>query len=223
MLDRIFGRANVTPRYPMAIKEILQIQETYYKNRGSGATPGASGGMTGSAAASPLPGNSMGFGSNSASGMAAPSSSLSPPGMGFGTPAPVSATTAGTTGSSIGKTTSTVSPNSSISPSAVAPSVGSSAPGSSTPGSTSETKPLHKSGRFLTARERLPKGLPSWFLEKDVNGDGQITMDEYTTTWTPEKAAEFDKYDLNHDGIITAEEVLKLEKKSGGSATASSH
>jgi len=56
----------------------------------------------------------------------------------------------------------------------------------------------------------LPKGLPDWFLEKNV--DGQITMADFATTWTPEKVAEFARYDLNHDGIITAAECLKVEK-----------
>ena len=32
-----------------------------------------------------------------------------------------------------------------------------------------------RSERFLTPRERLPKGLPAWFLAKDVHGNGQIT------------------------------------------------
>ncbi|MGO9798546.1 MAG: hypothetical protein ACLPQ0_03705 [Candidatus Binatus sp.] len=47
-------------------------------------------------------------------------------------------------------------------------------------------------GRFLTPAERLPKGLPQWFLDKDRNGNGQITMAEFATDWTPEAAAEFD-------------------------------
>ena len=81
-----------------------------------------------------------------------------------------------------------------------------------------DAKPApRKPGRFLTARERLPKGLPDWFLEKDVNGDGQITMAEFTDNWTPEKLAEFARYDLNHDGIITAAECLKVEKAKAGS------
>ena len=63
----------------------------------------------------------------------------------------------------------------------------------------------------------MPKGLPDWFLEKDVNGNGQITMAEFTDTWTPEKLAEFARYDLNHDGIITAAECLKVEKAKASS------
>ena len=37
------------------------------------------------------------------------------------------------------------------------------------------------------------------------------------TNWTPEKVAEFARYDLNHDGIITADECLKVEKAKAGS------
>jgi Ca2+-binding EF-hand superfamily protein len=73
------------------------------------------------------------------------------------------------------------------------------------------TKP--RSGRFLTPTERLPKGLPAWFLAKDVHGNGQITMAEFASEWTSETAAEFNRYDLNHDGIITAAEVLKVEAR----------
>jgi Ca2+-binding EF-hand superfamily protein len=71
-----------------------------------------------------------------------------------------------------------------------------------------------KSGRFLSASERLPKGLPSWFLRLDLDGDGQVTMAEFTRDWSPETAAQFDRYDLNHDGVITPEECLKVERTS---------
>jgi Ca2+-binding EF-hand superfamily protein len=91
--------------------------------------------------------------------------------------------------------------------------------------STTEAKPAAKKlNRFPTGRERLPKGLPDWFLEKDKNGDGQITMAQFTDEWTPEKLAEFARYDLNHDGIITAAECLKVEKaKTAGKTGLSSH
>ena len=69
-----------------------------------------------------------------------------------------------------------------------------------------------KSGRFLTPTERLPQGLPSWFLQLDMDGDGQIKMVEFSRDWTDETAAQFDRYDLNHDGFITPEECLKVEK-----------
>ncbi len=63
-----------------------------------------------------------------------------------------------------------------------------------------------KSYRFLTAAERLPKGLPEWFTTNDANGDGQISMAEFATNWNDAKVEEFLRYDLNGDGIITAAE-----------------
>ena len=62
--------------------------------------------------------------------------------------------------------------------------------------------------RITPATERLPKDLPSWFLRGDVDGDGQVSMAEYTTTWTDQLAAEFIKLDANGDGIITPAECL---------------
>lgn len=54
----------------------------------------------------------------------------------------------------------------------------------------------------------LPAELPEWFLRRDANADAQVTMAEYTQQWTEEKAAEFEKYDLNGDGIVTPQECL---------------
>jgi hypothetical protein len=70
-------------------------------------------------------------------------------------------------------------------------------------------KDRQKSYRFKTAKERLPAGLPSWFIAKDANGDGQVSMSEYSKSWTESQAAEFKRYDKNNDGIITAEEAMK--------------
>jgi hypothetical protein len=235
-LFRIF-RDTPAPHYPMSIKDILALKETSYKSRGSGAPPnGPTSGPSSSAPGGPTAGT-MGFGipTSTSAGLSSPASGdfISPPGMGFGTPS-LSSTTSGAASSGL-STSGTSSTNRwgggwgggsrgfgmSSSP-GTASSSGTSVTVPSSTSSSSEIKsPLRKSGRFLSARERLPKGLPSWFIEKDTNGDGQITMDEYTPVWTPDKAAEFDRYDLNHDGIITAEEVLKVEKKS--TVTASSH
>ncbi len=65
-----------------------------------------------------------------------------------------------------------------------------------------------KSERFLTATERLPKGLPDWFTRSDADADGQVQMWEYSTTWNDETVAEFAKNDLDGDGIITVAEAL---------------
>jgi len=201
MLDRIFSRMGKEPHYPMAIGEIMQGYETYYRSRGN---------TSGSGSSSP-PGSSP-------SGLPLAAGLTSPPGMGFGSPA-----TPASSGSS-----SNVSASKPVVPTVSGAAVANSTTSSlttgqevSSPGSAAslaaptaaDVKPTpRKLGRFLTAHERLPKGLPDWFLEKDVDGDGQITMAEFTTNWTPDKVAEFARYDLNHDGIITSAECLKVEK-----------
>lgn len=73
--------------------------------------------------------------------------------------------------------------------------------------------------RFLTATERLPEGLPTWFTRGDLNGDGQVSMGEYATKWDDAKISEFMKYDLNADGMITAAECIAVEKSRGGSSS----
>lgn len=62
--------------------------------------------------------------------------------------------------------------------------------------------------RFLAPHERLPEGLPDWFIERDLNMDGQVTMAEFADEWTDEKVEMFLRHDRNNDGIITVEEAL---------------
>jgi hypothetical protein len=55
--------------------------------------------------------------------------------------------------------------------------------------------------------------LADWFIRLDGagNGDGQVEMWEYSKSWDNATAARFASYDLNGDGVITAEECLKKE------------
>ncbi|MEX1042845.1 MAG: hypothetical protein WDZ51_19585 [Pirellulaceae bacterium] len=69
------------------------------------------------------------------------------------------------------------------------------------------------SSRFLTPAERLPRGLPDWFKQNDADGDGQISMGEFTDSWTESKVKEFERYDLNGDGVITAQEALDASSR----------
>jgi subtilisin-like proprotein convertase family protein len=60
-------------------------------------------------------------------------------------------------------------------------------------------------------RERLrhaPRELPSWFVARDANEDGQVTMAEFADEWTDEKLDEFVGYDANQDGIIVPGECV---------------
>ncbi len=66
-----------------------------------------------------------------------------------------------------------------------------------------------RSYRFTPASERLPAGLPGWFKSKDANGDGQVLMSEYSRSWSKSTVAEYRRYDLNDDGVITPKEAAK--------------
>jgi len=72
----------------------------------------------------------------------------------------------------------------------------------------SSSKEDRKFYRFKTAHERLPKGIPDWFIEKDANHDGQVMMAEFATRWNEALVAEFIQFDRNHDGVVTPKECL---------------
>ena len=72
--------------------------------------------------------------------------------------------------------------------------------------------------RIKRDTERLPKGLPDWFVRNDANEDGQIAMSEFSVSWTSEKLEEFQKYDTNRDGVITLKECLSAEPEKSSSS-----
>src|SRR5262249_23623972 len=92
------------------------------------------------------------------------------------------------------------------------------APGLSPPGSrTSDTNRTRDATPALSgpAESRpvvyrpghLPPGLPSWFAECDQDNDGQVSLYEWRRH--NDRLAEFHRYDLNKDGFVTVEEVLR--------------
>ncbi|MCS7237645.1 MAG: hypothetical protein NZ899_05165 [Thermoguttaceae bacterium] len=62
--------------------------------------------------------------------------------------------------------------------------------------------------RFRRPHELLPQGLPDWFVSRDKDEDGQVSMAEYATSWNDSVVAEFLRYDLDNDGVITPKECL---------------
>ena len=180
MLERIFSRMGKEPHYPVSITELVQGYEGSGRGGPSGGGPG------------------FGRGGPPSGGPPSVAGFSSPPGMGFGTPTSSgSSSKSGTSG--FGSTAKPAATSSAVSffriPFPVIHGC---------QGCPKETCPFSHTLRCL------PKGLPDWFLEKDIHHNGQITMAEYTTNWTPEKVKEFARYDLNNDGIITAEECLKV-------------
>jgi hypothetical protein len=53
------------------------------------------------------------------------------------------------------------------------------------------------------------EGLPEWFSRSDADGDGQVRMSEYATSWSDDVVADFAQFDLNGDGIVTPKECMK--------------
>lgn len=74
--------------------------------------------------------------------------------------------------------------------------------------SKSSTSKKKTSYRFLTPHERLPKGLPDWFVKNDTNFDGQISLTEYASSLSTIKLQAFQRMDLNNDGFVVAQEYL---------------
>ncbi len=62
--------------------------------------------------------------------------------------------------------------------------------------------------RFTPAIERLPKGTPSSFIDKDENEDGMVSMHEFASRWTSSEVAKFQELDLDNDGVITPAEAI---------------
>jgi Ca2+-binding EF-hand superfamily protein len=84
-------------------------------------------------------------------------------------------------------------------------------PSSNGTGSGSGNPPPRKPYRLPTPTELLPKDLPDWFARKDINADGQVAMAEFESpgSWNAAAVAQFMRYDLNNDGLITPQECLK--------------
>ena len=95
-------------------------------------------------------------------------------------------------------------------------------------GSAREGSPTVASGRksyrVANATERLSafEGLPEWFARSDADGDGQVRMSEYATSWSDDVVADFTQFDLNGDGIVTPKECLRAVEAGAVQGAASS-
>lgn len=56
----------------------------------------------------------------------------------------------------------------------------------------------------------LPAGLPKWFVEFDLDRDGQVALHEWRKAGR--SLAEFEEMDLNSDGLLTADEWLRYAR-----------
>lgn len=60
--------------------------------------------------------------------------------------------------------------------------------------------------RFYVDPHELPEGLPEWFTRRDRNGDGQLSVTEFSASASRSDVGRFERYDTNRDGIVTARE-----------------
>ncbi|MFO1021182.1 MAG: hypothetical protein U0903_10855 [Planctomycetales bacterium] len=65
-----------------------------------------------------------------------------------------------------------------------------------------------RSLKFFVPREKLPEGLPDWFLARDLDGDAQLTKGEFAPPGVTVDMSEFQRLDANQDGLLTAEECV---------------
>ncbi len=65
-----------------------------------------------------------------------------------------------------------------------------------------------KSYKLTGGNSAAVSGLPDFFARSDANGDGQVMMSEFSSSWSVETLEEFQKWDLNNDGIILPRECL---------------
>ena len=56
-------------------------------------------------------------------------------------------------------------------------------------------------------------GIPRWFLARDANGDGQLTLREFSPSLSLESTAFFGRLDADGDGLITPDEVREYLAK----------
>jgi len=66
--------------------------------------------------------------------------------------------------------------------------------------------------KYHVRQAQLPQGLGEWFVDKDADGDGQITMTEFSARLTEVEASQFARFDLNGDGVIVPLEFLRADE-----------
>jgi hypothetical protein len=63
--------------------------------------------------------------------------------------------------------------------------------------------------RFYVPPGTLPQGLPEWFMARDADGDGQVTLAEFAPKATRSELEEFSRLDTDHDGVITVKDLTR--------------
>lgn len=72
------------------------------------------------------------------------------------------------------------------------------------------TEPGGRPIREFAASESETSGVPNWFHARDFNGDGQLSLREFSPTLSLQSTAMFGKMDINGDGLVTPEEAREF-------------
>lgn len=78
---------------------------------------------------------------------------------------------------------------------------------------TQESSPSTAAVREFAPSANETAGIPRWFLARDANGDGQLTLREFAPTLSLESTAFFGRLDADSDGLITPDEVREYLEK----------
>ena len=78
---------------------------------------------------------------------------------------------------------------------------------------TAATAQARAARRYFVPTTRMPSGLPEWFVERDLDGDGQLTLAEFAPGGRPEESLDFESFDENRDGVITSLEGARVQTR----------
>ncbi len=82
-------------------------------------------------------------------------------------------------------------------------------------GSSEETSLVpQRQTRFYVPSNRLSSNLPKWFVDRDRDGDGQLTLREFAPNDGVGVVRQFREYDRNQDGVIVPRELLQKSETS---------
>ena len=76
-------------------------------------------------------------------------------------------------------------------------------------GAPSTDEDLRRRRKYHVSPKRLPPGLPDWFLQRDADGDGQLTLAEFAPNGTGSQRDQFARLNANGDGFLTPKEYLR--------------
>ncbi|MBN1855183.1 MAG: hypothetical protein JW829_20800 [Pirellulales bacterium] len=92
-------------------------------------------------------------------------------------------------------------------------------PETATNASSSSGQPANADKPYHVPVRLLPTNLPSWFTERDLDGDGQLALAEYAPQGGRDAVAAFTQLDTDHDGLLTPTECTDRNQSKAAEET----